>query len=376
MLIKNCKIIYTDRIEDGSVLLKNGKIAKVNPELTTYDEVIDAKGLYLSPGFIDVHIHGAGGHDTMEGTYHSLNEISKAIVKHGTTSFLATTMTCPTEEIKQAVYAVYDAMLRGTKGANILGIHLEGPFISPFMIGAQNPLYLQKPSIEAFENIVGPYRSIIKSVTLAPEIEGADELIRFLSQHQIVASIGHSKATYREAMHGINEGMSHITHLYNAMTGLHHRDAGVIGAAFLSDVTAETICDGIHIDYPALCIAFKQKSIDNILLVSDAMMACCMPPGSYVLGGQNVIAKDGSVHLENGALAGSVLTLNKAIKNVWTHTNYTLFEVVQMATYNPAKHAQVHDKKGLIAEGFDADLVLFDENIEVQTVIVGGNIIA
>ena len=376
MLIKNCKVIYTDHIEEGSIVIRDGKIVQINPTVVNENEVIDAKGLYLSPGFIDVHIHGAGGHDTMEGTYEALNNISKAVVKHGTTSFLATTMTTPIQEIRQAVYSVHDAMLRGTEGANILGVHLEGPFINPLMIGAQNPLYIQNPSVEIFKNIVGPYMSAIKSVTLAPEIEGSDQLIRFLRQHQIIASIGHSKATYTEAIHSISQGVSHITHLYNAMTGLHHRDGGVVGAAFNSNVTAETICDGVHIDYPVLHIAFKQKSIDNIILISDAMMACCMPAGTYSLGGQNVVSKNGAVRLENGALAGSVLTLNQAIKNIYTHTDYKLFEIVQMATYNPAKHAQVDDKKGIIKEGFDADLVLFDENIQVQTVIVGGKVIS
>ncbi len=376
MLIKNCKVIYTDHIEEGSIVIRDGKIVQINPTLVNEDEVIDAKGLYLSPGFIDVHIHGAGGHDTMEGTYEALNNISKAIVKHGTTSFLATTMTTPIQEIKQAVYSVHDAMLRGTEGANILGVHLEGPFINPLMIGAQNPLYIQDPSVEIFENIVGPYISAIKSVTLAPEIEGADELIKFLRQHQIIASIGHSKATYTQAIHSINEGVSHITHLFNAMTGLHHRDGGVVGAAFNSHVTAETICDGVHIDYPVLRIALNQKSIDNMILISDAMMACCMPSGTYSLGGQNVVSENGAVRLKDGALAGSVLTLNQAIKNIYDHTDYELFEIVQMATYNPAKHARVDDRKGIIKEDFDADLVLFDENIQVQTVIVGGKVIS
>ncbi len=376
MLIKNCKIIYTDRIEEGNLLITNGKIAKINPEDMNDNEIIDAKGLYLAPGFIDIHIHGAGGHDTMDGTYEALNTIAKSVVKHGTTSFLATTMTCPTEEIQKALCAANEAITRGTQGANIIGVHLEGPFISSLMVGAQNPLYIQKPSIEAFKAIAEPYLSIIKAVTLAPEVEGSDELIGYLRSHQIAASIGHSKATYYEAMAGIQKGISHITHLYNAMTALHHRDAGIVGAAFESDVTAETICDGIHIDYPALRIAFKQKSTDRMILISDAMMACCMPEGTYALGGQKVIAKEGMVQLESGALAGSILTINKAVKNIYDHTDYALHEIIKMATYNPAKHCQVHERKGKIEEGFDADLILFNDNIEIQTAVVGGKVIA
>jgi len=374
MFIKNCKIIYRDRIEEGSVLIKNGKIAAINPSKVTDSHIIDAKGLYLSPGFIDIHIHGAGGHDTMEGTYEAINAISKAIVKHGTTSFLPTTMTSPTSEIYAALCAIQGAQIKGTDGAEVLGVHLEGPFISPLMVGAQNPLYIQSPSIEAFKDIVGPYMSLIKTVTLAPEIDGALELIQFLHDHHIVASIGHSKATYHEAQLSIKEGISHSTHLYNAMTGLHHRDAGVVGATFDSDITTETICDGAHVDYPALRIAFKQKSTNSMLLVSDAIMACLMPSGSYTLGGQHVTSKDGVVKLANGALAGSVLTLDLAIKNVYEHTDYKLFEVVKMATYNPAKHCQVDCLKGSIKEGFDADLVLFDESIHIHSVIVNGHL--
>ena len=372
MFIKNCRIIYLDRVEEGSILIKDGKIAAINPSVVSDQDTIDAKGAYLSPGFIDVHIHGAGGYDTMEGTYEGLNEISKAVAAHGTTSFLATTMTCPLEEIKGAVDAVYHAMSQGTDGAHILGVHLEGPFISPHMIGAQNPEHIQKPSLETFKYIVGKHMSIIKSVTFAPELEGADELITFLKSQGIIASIGHSKATYWEAIEGIEKGMSHITHLYNAMTGFHHRDPGIVGAAFDSDVTAEAICDGVHAVYPALRIALKGKSVDKMLLISDAMMACCMPKGTYMLGGQKVTSNGLSVHLENGALAGSVLTIDQAIRNLATNSNYELFEIIKMAAYNPAKHCGVQDRKGLIAEGFDADLVLLDENLEVQQVIVGG----
>jgi N-acetylglucosamine-6-phosphate deacetylase len=374
MLIKNCKIIYPSGIEEGSVLVRNGKIEEINPPKLPPDEVLDANGLYLSPGFIDIHIHGAGGYDTMEGSYKALNEISKAIASHGTTAFLPTTMTCASSEILEAVHAINHARAQGTEGAQILGVHLEGPFISPAMIGAQNPQYIEAPSIDTFKNLVGDYMGSIKTVTLAPETQGALELIQFLHAQGITVSIGHSKATYKEAMAGIKAGASHSTHLFNAMTGLHHRDGGVVGAVFDSPITTEAICDGVHVDYPVLRIALKQKSTDRMLLISDAMMACCMPNGRYVLGGQDVIAQDGAARLENGALAGSVLTLDQAIKNIYEHTDYELFEIIKMAALNPAKHCGVADKKGQIAEGYDADLVLFDENITIHKVFIGGKI--
>lgn len=375
MLVKNCKIIFEDKIEKGSVLIENGKISKINPCNTHETEEFDAEGLYLSPGFIDIHIHGAGGCDTMDGNYDSLNTIAKTIANHGTTSFLPTTMTCSIEDIKKAVAAISYAKNNGTDGANVLGTHLEGPFISPNMIGAQNPKYVQKPSVETFKEMVGDNVNAIVSITLAPEVEGADELIKYLKTLGIVVSAGHSKATYDETIKGISCGISHSTHLFNAMTGLHHREAGVVGAVFDSDITTETISDGIHICYPSLRIAYRQKGIDKVLLVTDAMMACGMPDGKYSLGGQDVFVKDGAARLKEGNLAGSILTLDKAIRNVYKNSNYKLYEVVRMATINGAKFCKVDDRKGYIKEGYDADLVLFDENIDVKKVIINGKII-
>lgn len=375
MLIKNCKIIFEDKIEYGNVLVKGNKISKISSDALDDSEVIDAEGLYLSPGFIDVHIHGAGGCDTMDGTIESLNTISKTIAKYGTTSFLPTTMTCSLEDIKKAVATAAECMEKGTEGANILGVHLEGPFISPSMIGAQNPRYIEKPSIDTFNFMVGDHLSAIRSITLAPEIEGAKELIEYLKDKGIVVSIGHSKATYKQAADGIKWGICHSTHLYNAMTPLHHREPGIVGAVFDTDITTETISDGIHISYPSLRIAYKQKGINKVLLVTDAMMACGMPEGKYALGGQDVFVKDGAARLKQGNLAGSILTLDKAIRNIYKNSNYELYDIVKMATYNGAKHCKVEDRKGLIKEGYDADLVLFDEDINIKKVIIGGKIL-
>lgn len=374
MLIKNCKIVYLDKIEEGSLLIKDGKIAEINPKFYEDDDVIDCKGLYISPGFIDVHIHGAGGYDTMDGTVEALTNIAKTIASHGTTSFLPTTMTCSMDDIKKAVETVAYCIDNKYEGANMLGVHLEGPFINLAMIGAQNPNYIQKPSIETFKKMVGENIGVIKSITLAPEIEGAKELIEYLSKANIVVSIGHSKAGYKEAMEGINWGISHSTHLYNAMTPLHHREPGIVGAVFDSDITTETISDGIHISYPSLRIAYKQKGTDKVLLVTDAMMACGMSEGKYALGGQDVFVSNGAARLENGALAGSILTLDKAVKNVYTNSSYKLYEVIKMATYNAAKHCKVQHRKGLIKQGYDADLIMFDDSITIKKVIINGKV--
>lgn len=375
MLIKNCNIVYLDKIEKGSVLIENGKIKEINPNDCDDKNVIDANGLYLSPGFIDVHIHGAGGHDTMDGTFEAINEISKVIVKHGTTSFTPTTMTVGVEDIRKSMKVIKEAKVNGTDGAIVLGAHLEGPFISPKAIGAQNPNYLIPPTLENYNAMVGDAEDAVVSITIAPEIPGAKELIRELSQRGIVCSIGHTKATYYEAMEGIKCGCGHSTHLFNAMTPFAHREPGVVGAIFDSDITTETISDGIHVSYPSLRIAYKQKTSDKVLLVTDAMMACAMPDGMYALGGQDVVVKDGAARLLSGSLAGSILTLDKAVKNVYKNVGLPLYEAVKMATYNPARHCKVSDRKGLIREGYDADLVLFDEDINIKNVLVGGKVL-
>lgn len=372
MLIKNCNIIYLDKIEKGSVLVENGKIKEINPSNVNDTEVIDAEGLYLSPGFIDVHIHGAGGCDTMDGTVESINTIAKTIVQHGTTSFTPTTMTVAAEDIRKSMEVIKKLKEEGTEGANVLGAHLEGPFISPKAIGAQNPNFLLAPSVENYNKIVGDYSDAVVSITMAPEVDGAKELIKYLSDNGVTVSMGHTKATYDEAIEGIKCGACHSTHLYNAMTPFTHREPGVVGATFDTDITTETISDGIHISYPALRTAYKQKGTDKVLLVSDAMEACGMPDGQYSLGGQDVIVKNGAARLLDGTLAGSVLTLDKAVKNIYNNSDYPLNEVVRMATYNGAKHCHVEDHKGLIKEGYDADLILFNEDIEIQKVFVNG----
>ena len=372
MLIKNCNIIYLNKIENGSILIENGIIKEINP-ITCYDEnILDANGLYVSPGFIVVHIHGAGGFDTMDGTSEAINTIAKTIVKHGTTSFTPTTMTVSIEAIQKSMKVIRILKEEGTEGAHVLGAHLEGPFVSAEAIGAQNPNYILSPSISTYNEMVRDCEDAVVSITLAPEVDGAKELIKYLSEKSIVCSLGHTNATYEQAMEAIKCGACHATHLYNAMTPLSHRTPGVVGAIFDSDITTETIPDGIHISYPALRIAYKQKGTDNVLLITDAMMACSMIDGEYSLGGQNVTVIDGAARLKSGALAGSVLTLDKAVRNVYKNSNLPLHETVKMASYNGAKHCKVDDHKGQIKEGYDADLILFDDDINIKKVFILG----
>ncbi|HSP48533.1 MAG TPA: N-acetylglucosamine-6-phosphate deacetylase [Clostridiaceae bacterium] len=372
MLFRNFRIIYPDRIETGDLQVQNGKITRIgNIDTEDQEGVLEGNGRYLSPGFIDIHIHGAGGKDTMEGTFDALNTISEVLATHGTTSFLPTTMTMGVEAIRTAIAAAADAMGR-TKGAAIIGVHLEGPFISSNAIGAQNPNYVKSPDIASYEEMTRGHGDIVRNITLAPEAEGAKELIPYLRERGVNVSIGHTKATYEEAMEGIRLGCNHSTHLFNAMTPMTHRAPGVVGAIFDSDITTETISDGIHIAYPVLRMAYRQKTSDRVLLVTDAMEACGMPEGTYSLGGQDVITKDGAARLRSGALAGSILTMDQAVRNVLKNTSLPLHEIVKMASLNGAVFAKVDDRKGRIAEGYDADLVIFDEEIHVDHVFIEG----
>ncbi len=370
MIFKDFNVIFPDRIEKATVQIKGGKIISFHPD-ESKDDVILGQGRYLSPGFIDIHIHGAGNHDTMEGTFEALDTISKTIAIHGTTAFLPTTMTVSLQDIKTAVDVAKEAQDK-VSGASILGVHLEGPFINKMAIGAQNPNFVEKPTLENFKAMVGEHIDFIKNITIAPEVDGALELIPYLRENNINVSMGHTKATYEEAMEGIKAGVNHSTHLFNAMTPFTHREPGVVGAIFDTDVSTETISDGIHVSYPSLRTAYKLKTSDKVLLITDAMMACGMPDGTYSLGGQPVISKNGAARLESGALAGSILTMDRAVQNVFNHTNLPLHEVIKMASYNGAKFIGVEDRKGKIALNYDADLLILDESLEVEQVYILG----
>lgn len=373
MILKDFNIIFLDRIEKGTIQIQDGIIRQINnSDIHESDEVKDGHfAQYLSPGFIDVHIHGAGGRDTMEGTFDALNTISQTICQYGTTSFLPTTMTQRPDLVRQAVRAIKENSFR-VEGAQIIGIHMEGPFINLGAMGAQNPQFVTPPSVEAFQSLVEEDEDFITTVTLAPEVHGALGLIRYFRERGINASIGHTSASYEEAMAGIEAGCNHSTHLFNTMPPFLHRKPGVVGAVFDTEITTETISDGIHVAYPALRTAYKVKGADKVLLVTDAMMACGMHDGDYSLGGQAVVVKDGAARLRSGALAGSILTLDKSIANVIHHTSLPLYDVVRMATYNPAVLCGVEKHKGQIADGYDADLVIFDDDIAVKEVYIKG----
>ncbi|EPY2273332.1 N-acetylglucosamine-6-phosphate deacetylase [Clostridium sporogenes] len=374
--IVNGKIIVGNEILENKVLLFEKKIIDIldreNVCLSKNDHIIDAKGLYISPGFIDVHIHGSGGKDAMDGEIESIKVISNTISKRGVTSFLPTTMTMDKEHIYKALDVIEQAMNMDLGGAKVLGAHLEGPFINPKYKGAQKVDFIKNPS---FDFIKG-YENVIKIITLAPEKDENFKFLKYIKENtDIVLSIGHSDATYEQAMAAIDNGISRATHTFNAMTPLNHRKPGIIGAIMNTDISCELIADNIHVHKGAVNVLTKIKGKDKIILITDSMRAGCMNNGIWELGGQKVIVKDSSARLEDNTLAGSILTLDSAVKNMKNNIDASLCEIISMVTVNPAKDINVYDRKGSIEKGKDADIVIFDKEIDISMTIIEGNIV-
>ena len=367
--IINAKIFLDDEIIEGKVLLFDHKIANVADEIDlTGIETIDVNGAYVSAGFIDMHIHGSGGADVMDATPDALETISSTLLQTGTTSFLATTMTMSSEDIDKALQNI---QLHATKvsGAHILGIHLEGPFINIAKHGAQDKAYVQTPNMALIKN----YMQEVKMITLAPEIEGGEHFVKLLTQEypHIILSIGHSDASYEESQKSFSWGISHVTHLFNAMNPYHHRKPGIVGAVFDSDVTCDIIADLVHTHPTTLELVQKVKK-EKLILITDAMRAGCMKCGTYDLGGRSVEVDEGKAVLEDGTLAGSVLKMNDALLNMRTHTSMSFVEIVNSVTKIPARKLGMH--KGELREGYDADIVIFDENFSIISTIVSGEV--
>ncbi|HHB94526.1 MAG TPA: N-acetylglucosamine-6-phosphate deacetylase [Campylobacterales bacterium] len=367
--IINAKIITDGKILNGYNLIFNQRIIDITQDLPICEEIIDAKGAYLSAGFIDIHIHGSSGADIMDGTYEALDTISKSLLQTGTTSFLATTMTMSSDDIKKALSNI-QKNIDSVDGANILGVHLEGPFINPTKYGAQNPKYIQKPNFE----LIKDYIDIVKLITLAPEVDGAKELIEFLQKEypNIILSIGHSDASYSQSLESFSWGVSHATHLFNAMSPLHHREPGIVGAVLGdSSISCEIIADNIHIHPSFYNLIYRLKQ-EQLLLITDAMRAGCMKSGEYSLGGQKVIVKNAEARLSDRTLAGSVLRLNEALRNVYKYSDIELPELIKMVTEIPAKKLGV--QLGKLIAYYPSDIVMFDDDFNIIQVFVDGEL--
>ena len=369
--IVNAKIIVDNKILKNHTLLFDERIVNIAEDYkmneSEFEEVIDAGNKYLSPGFIDVHIHGCLGNDTMDDNDSSILNISKGIAATGVTAFLPTTMTMEFSIIEKTIERIRRVM-NSEQGASILGCHLEGPFISNEYKGAQDGRYIIKPDFNSIEG----FSDVMKIITIAPEQEGSSEFIESCVRHGIVAAIGHTKASYEQTVRAIQKGVSHSTHTFNAMSPLHHRNPGAVGAVMDSAVSCELIADNVHVNPAVQRILLKVKGIDKIILVTDAMKACLLAEGVYELGGQKVLVKGEEARLTTGNLAGSVLTLNKALKNFIYNTGVSLNEAVRTVTENPARVLKVYDRKGSICIGKDADLTLFDEGFNISGTFVKG----
>lgn len=380
-IIKNGQIIIKDKVLKNKALVFEEKILDIideenleqyiNKNNVKQDEIIDAQGNYISPGFIDIHVHGCGGSDTMDGTIEDIETISNNVCKNGVTAFLPTTMTMAKGKIYKALNVIRESMSSTGKGARVLGAHMEGPFINPKYKGAQNEKYIERPDY----NFIKDYLDTIKIITLAPEMDEKYEFIKRVKRDtDIVLSIGHTNSTYEQAMEAIELGISHGTHTFNAMTPLHHRKPGVVGAIMNSNVTCELIADKIHVHPGAFNVLINAKDFNKVALITDCMRAGNLNDGVYDLGGQKVIVKDNAARLENGTLAGSILNLNNGIKNIFKNTNLKIQEVVAMASINPARIINLDDRKGSIEVGKDADMAIFDEEFNIKTTIVEGSV--
>lgn len=373
---KNCKIyVYNKGIVQTSLKIAEGKIGDINDKINTEGFLELKDNLIVIPGFVDKHIHGANASDFMNPTYKDIKNILTAIPKEGTTSCLATTMTQSFEKIEESLQNISSFMELKEKGTEILGIHLEGPFISPKHAGAQPISYIQKGNPDIFDKFNQAGGNHIKQVTLACEESDLD-FVRYLKSKGVVASLGHTDSSYDMALKAIEAGASSTSHTFNAMRGIHHRDIGVVGAGLLQDeVSCELICDFIHVSIPAIQLLYKNKPKDKICLITDAMEAKYMPEGSYQLGGQKVIVKENAARLENGVLAGSTLKMNEAVRNFIKATGASMTEAIDCATISPAKCIGMENRKGSIEIGKDADFTIIDKDFNVYMTVCRGEIV-
>src|SRR5439155_14574565 len=373
--IYNAKIITPTKIVDGGTILVTGtSITAVNEKnIETEDAVeIDAKGNYVSPGFIDIHVHGGGGHDFMDATETAFLKIAEIHARYGTTSMLPTTLTSSKEEILETLESYEAANKKNLNGSQFLGVHLEGPYFAMNQRGAQDPQYIRDPDPKEYKDIVAR-SSCIKRWSAAPELKGAIEFGKYIRSKDILPSMAHTDAVYEEALQAFENGYTLATHLYSAMSGVTRKNsfryAGVVEAAYLIDeMDVEIIADGIHLPAPLLKLVYKIKGADRTALITDAMRAAGMPEGESILGsvhnGLKVIVEDGVAKLpDRSSFAGSVATADRLIRTMTSIADVSLLEAVKMMSGTPARILNISAKKGSLTAGKDADIVIFDPDI-------------
>jgi N-acetylglucosamine-6-phosphate deacetylase len=384
--------IYTpmEAIPNGVILIDGSRITKVGPKDETKippgTEVVDHSDRIVAPGFVDLHIHGAAGHDLMDGNPEAVAAVGAYLARHGATGYLATTVTASLDRTLHAAKALGEIIRASqtspgaadkTAGALPLGIHFEGPFLNVEKRGAHLASQIQKPSTETLAKMLDAAGGTARVLTLAPEIEGALAVLELARSRGLRVGIGHSNATFEEAERAIAAGATHAAHIYNAMRPFLHRDSGIIGAVLIDDrICAELICDGVHVEANAIRLLVKAKGIERVLLVSDSVSGAGMPDGNYRLGNFTVHVAGGVCRTVEGNLAGSTLTLDAAVRNLSNFTGLTYQQCLPCATLNPARLLGIDKQKGVIAAGTDADLAILDrEHYVTQTYVRGQAVI-
>jgi len=365
-------------LDPGWILIDGGQITRIGqgkpPVGFQSARLIDAKGLNLLPGFIDLHVHGSNGYEVMDADPGSILGMASFLVRHGVTSFLPTTLTATHERILSVIKAVKQASHAplGARAA-ILGVHLEGPYLNPERCGAQDPGQIRRADQQEFADYIRS--GMIRLISVAPEFPENLWLIDACKKRAITVSAGHTSANLDQMRHAISLGLGQVTHIYNAMSPLDHREVGTVGAALaLDELYCEMICDNVHVHPAAQKIVVRSKGVDRVILVSDALCCAGLPEGEYTMDQQKIFNRDGAAYLQNGSLAGSVISIDKALKNILENSGLSLEQGWRMSSYTAAKAIHMDAIKGSIAPGKDADLVLLDEKLGVRMTIMEGKI--
>jgi len=367
-------------IKNGIVIVDDGVIEYVGEkekaaDLVSYNNIY--RGEYIVPGFIDIHCHGGNGYDTMDSTYEALREISKFKAKNGCTGFLATTVTSSIKDTVKALNNISEHSKQSPEGGTeILGVHLEGPFINVMQKGAQREDLIIPLSVEVMEKFIKESGGLIKIVTYAPELDTDFKFTSFLNDKEIIPSVGHSFADYETIISAIRFGLKSSSHIFNQMEGIHHREPGTVGAILTQEnLFAEIIADCVHVHPAIINLLVRAKGVDKIILITDAMRAAGLQDGIYDLGGLKVMVKNSEARLESGNLAGSTLTMNRAVENMIEKVGINIKESVKMASLNPAQLLGLNKDRGSLTPGKRADIVVLDNNFNVVYTIKKGKVI-
>ena len=366
--------------EDSSIVLQNGVITRMGKmkdlKLPLKCKKIDLKGKIVLPGFIDLHIHGAGGFDFNNVDFNDAKKVMQVLLSHGVTSILATLTPEPYPDMLKLAKRYAEYILKKKPKTILRGLHCEGPFLNPEMHGAINPDFIWKADIKKWKSLYNTSQGIIKLMTIAPEMSGVMDIIRHAAKEGVVLSLGHSKANYDTVIEGIDNGIAQVTHIYNAIPLAHHRDPGILGAAYLYDeLKVQLIADGIHVHPVTIKFLMKLKGANGIIIISDATYVAGQPDGEYDFSGKKIYVKNGIAYTKDNVLAGSTLTLDKAFKNLIQLCNIPINQAARMVSLNAAKVLRLDHKKGILAVGKDADIVVMNKNYDVEMTILNGEIV-